>query len=142
MATFNPAHPPPLFAGQPLFGELDNFVQFPLEQPSVEFMQDFLGQSVQYGPSPGTRLFAVTGQWIGRTEDEVANQEAKLLSFVGEAQTYRRPTGDIFPATVQILHNCYFSAEDFAPDPSGIQSLGINRFGLRFSLILREIPLT
>lgn len=138
--TFSPAHPPPFYAGQQLFGELDDFAEVPLEQPIPEFMSQFLGQSVQYGPSPGTKLFALTGQWVGRSQEDVAAQEAKLLSFVGEAQPYRRPTGEIFPATVQVLHNCYFSAADFAPDPAGIQSLGTNRFGLKFSLILREIP--
>jgi hypothetical protein len=142
LVMFNPSSPPPFFAGMELFGSHDEFVEVQLEQNTLPYMEAFIGHSIPYGPSPGTQIFCLTGQWTGFTEDEVLEKQAKLLSFVGQPETYLRPTGDIFPSTIQPIHNCYFTSDDFAADPNGVQNLGPNFFGLRFSLILREIPVT
>jgi hypothetical protein len=131
---------PPLFAGQPIFGDLDSF-----QQPSVLLntpaeIDAFLGLSpgtTRYACDPGGNLFPVTGTFKDYTSELVTAQLAVMQGFIGQVSTYRKLTGDIFPSQVQPEPNCYFTAGDLTS--SAPAQIGYNQWGINYSLLIRKI---
>jgi hypothetical protein len=131
---------PPLFSGQPIFGALESFEHFPLYLGTPAEIDAFLSLpegTTKYGSEPAGGLFAVRGTFKDYTSEGVTEQLGVMQSYFGIVSTYRKLTGEIFPAQVQPEANCFFTAGDLtSSEPSQI---GYNQWGLNYSLVIRKI---
>ena len=129
----------PYFAGQMIFGDLDSFKQtYPYRGTTLE-IDEFLGLTegtTIYAADPGGKLFFVSGTFKGPSTDAVAAQVAFLQEFAGFVGVYRRPTNDIPPSDVQIIHNCYFTVNDLTFGT--VTQLGVNNYGQTYALVIRQ----
>jgi hypothetical protein len=131
---------PPLFCGQPIFGDLASFEHFPLYKGTPLELDAFLGLpsgTTKYGADSAGGLFAVRGTFKDYTSEGVTEQLEFMQSFIGICATYRKLTGEIFPCQVQPEPNCYFTAGDLTfSEPAQI---AYNQFGINYSLVIRKI---
>lgn len=140
MSQITATTPIPLFCGQSVFGDFDSFVQPELLDQTAAGIDAFLGLenvTTSYGADSSGQLFAITGKFLGASSGIVEAQLAQLESFIGVVATYRRPTNDIYPSNAWHEHNCYFTANDLVF--GSIQQIGVNWFGLDYSLVIRQI---
>jgi hypothetical protein len=132
--------PVPLFSGVKLFGDYDSFAMVDLQLGTVLEIDTFLGLTpgtTKYPADVGGNIFAMRGQWLGDSPTAVETQYMALTTFAGIAATFRRPTGGIYPGNAWREHNCYFTVSDLSVGT--IQQLGINWYGMTYSLVLRQV---
>jgi hypothetical protein len=134
---------PPLFDGQPIFGDLSSFAITPLIQGRAIDVDDFLGLTpgtTKYGADPsGGQLYGITGALISSSVAGVEALQAALLSYAGPCCQLGYPTGLAWPGNWQTWPTCFFEPAEFIPSLSGIQPARGNQYSLSYSLVVRRV---
>lgn len=140
----NPNDNPPLFNGQPIFGDLNTFDTQLLVKGRGLDVDNWLGLTpgtTKYGAAPsGGQLYGVTGAFIAPTAAAVELLQATLLSYAGQSGEYAYPTGLPWPGNWQFWANCYFVPAEYVPSVNGILPTIGNQYSLSYVLVVRRCP--
>ena len=139
----NPNNPnPPLFDGQPIFGDLPSFATQLLIQGRPVDVDNWLGLTpgtTLYGADlSGGQLYGVTGAFIASSVPAVEALQAKIQSYAGLSCLYGYPMALKWPDNWLFWPNCYFELAEYVPSTAGIVAAPGNMYSLSYKLVIRR----
>lgn len=132
-----PTNPAPRFDGVQMFGDLESFVWSPLVG-GPQGIDLFLGNPPGTTAICNQRCFALSGAFVGPTQQSVQDQIDRLASYAGVSASLGFPT-DLRPMGLNFEWApwyCYFLAPEFKPGE--IQPRAGNQKAASYLIVFRS----